>query len=115
MSKDKFEGTIVGTVERVRQYAKGDVVTIAYLTNPNNKYPSRATVWCEGSAPVAEGQRPSVTGALSVGVEEYNGKTREKVSVNFPKWSGEGVSGHVAHAAPAGPVVDAFDDGGTPF
>jgi len=111
MSKDSFTGTVVGTVERVRQHAKGDVVTLAYLTNPNNKYPSRVTVWCEGSAPVAEGERASVTGALSVGVEEYNGKSREKVSVNFPKW-GEAPGDS---PAVAGPVVDAFDDSQVPF
>jgi len=110
--KDKFEGTITGTVERVRQYAKGDVVTVAYLAKPSNQYPSRVTVWCDGSAPVGEGQRVTVTGQVSVGVEEYNGKWREKVSVNFPKW--EGIGAHVP-ASSSAPGVDAFNDSEVPF
>jgi len=88
MSNDKFQGTIVGTVERVRQYAKGDVVTLAVKTNPNAQYPDRVTVWCVGSSPVGEGDRASATGSLSVKVEEYNGKHRAQVSVNFPTWGG---------------------------
>lgn len=110
--KDKFEGTIAGTVERVRQYAKGDVVTVAYLAKPSNQYPSRVTVWCDGQAPVGEGQRVTVTGQVSVSVEEYNGKWREKVSVNFPKW--EEIGAHVP-ATSSGPRVDAFNDAEAPF
>jgi hypothetical protein len=101
--KDKFEGTITGTVERVRQYAKGDVVTVAYLAKPSNQYPSRVTVWCDGSAPVGEGQRVTVTGQVSVSVEEYNGKHRAQVSVNFPTW------GEVEPAA--APAVASGDGG----
>lgn len=99
MSKDKFEGTIVGTVERVRQYAKGDVVTLAIKTNPSAQYPDRVTVWCVGSSPVGEGARVSVSGQVSWKSEIYNEKPRTQVSVNFPTW-GE------VEASPVGPVVD---------
>ena len=108
MSNDKFQAEIIGTVERVRPYSKGDVVTVAVKTNPKSQYPDRVTVWCEGSAPVGEGQRVMVSGAVSVAVEEYNEKWRAKVSVNFPKWT-------VDSSTPAAPVVDAYPDGDTPF
>jgi hypothetical protein len=109
MSNDKFQGTIVGTVERVRQYAKGDVVTLAVKTNPNAQYPDRVTVWCVGSSPVGEGARASVTGSLSVKVEEYNGKHRAQVSVNFPTW------GDVEPAAPLGESVGSHEAGSEPW
>ena len=107
MSKDKFEATITGTVERVRQYGKGDVVTVAYQANPNNKYPDRVTVWGVGQAPVSEGDRVTVSGQVSVKVEEYNGKHRAVVSVNFPTWTtddaapqGESLGSHEASSEP---------------
>ena len=115
MSKDKFEGTIVGTVERVRQYAKGDVVTLAIKTNPNAQYPDRVTVWAVGDAPVAEGQRVSVSGQVSWKSELYNDKPRTQVSVNFPTWGLGGGDAAAAEVVSAAPVVDAFNDESVPF
>ncbi len=110
MSKDSFKGTVVGTVERVRQYAKGDVVTVAFKANPNAQYPERVTVWAVGEAGVVEGQRVSVTGQVSVKVEEYNGKWRAQVSLNFPTW------GELEPAAEQPrEIVDSFTSSDVPF
>lgn len=108
---DKMMIQIEGTVERVRQYAKGDVVTVAVKANPNADYPERVTIWCVGASPVAEGARVAVEGKLSVKVDEYNGKHRAQVSMNFPYW------GEAPGDSPvvAGPVVDAFVGDDVPF
>ncbi len=84
--KDSFKGQIVGTVERIRPYSKGQVVTVVVKANPNAQFGDKVTVWCVGSAPVSEGQRVSVTGQVSWKVEEYNGKWYARTSLNFPQW-----------------------------
>ena len=84
MSKDSFTGTIVGTVEKVGTYAKGNYVRIAYKPNPSAQYPERATAWgVTGS--VIEGDRVKVSGAVSVRKSERDGKTYIDTSINFPE------------------------------
>lgn len=103
--KDSFTGTIVGTVEKVGDYKGGVYARIQYKTNPTAQYPERATAWgVTGS--VREGDRVKVTGAISVRKSERDGKTYVDTSINFPT---------VELVGAVGPVVDAFDDGGTPF
>ena len=109
-SKDGFEGRITGVVERVSPYAKGMVVSVAFQGSPKDQYPTRVTVWAGDDAP-AVGARVKVSGLISWRVEEYEGKHRAKVSVNFPKWE-------LLDAAPVAPVVavgGGFDDADTPF
>lgn len=127
--KDSFKGQIVGTVERVRPYSKGEVVTVAFKANPNAQFPERVTVWAVGEAGVVEGQRVSVTGQVSWKVEEYNGKWRAQVSLNFPTWGdADYAAGGVVPGGPvevpvqAGETViplsrggDVFPDDGVPF
>jgi hypothetical protein len=105
-NKDGFYGIIVGTVERVRPYSKGQVVTVAALLNPNNKYPDRVTVWAGDDAP-AEGTRVKVSGQVSWKAETYNDKPRAQVSLNFPKWE-------LLGAAQSAPVQSAGDSWNTP-
>ena len=102
--KDSFTGPIFGTVEKVGSYAKGTYARIVYKTNPTAQYPERATAW--GVEGVSEGDRVKVTGAISVRKSERDGKTYVDTSINFPT---------VELVGAVGPVVDAFDDGGTPF
>ena len=109
-SKDGFEGRITGVVERVSPYAKGMVVSVAFQGSPKDQYPTRVTVWAGDDAPQV-GVRVKVSGQISWKVEEYNGKHRAVVSVNFPKWE-------VLDAAPvAEPVAvgGGFDGTETPF
>ena len=108
--KEGFYGIITGTVERVNAYAKGVVATVAFQSNPKDQYPTRVTVWAGDDAPQV-GVRVKVSGQISWKVEEYNGKHRAVVSVNFPKWE-------VLDAAPvAEPVAvgGGFDGTDTPF
>lgn len=105
--KDSFTGTIVGTVEKVGDSKNGPYARITYKTNPSAQYPERATAWGLKSS-VQVGQRVKVSGAISVRKSERDGKTYIDTSINFPELE---VLGGVV----AGPVVDTFDDGGTPF
>lgn len=83
--KDSFEGRVTGIVERVSSYSKGFVVTVAFHANPKDQYPSRVTVWADSDAP-GVGARVRVSGQVSWKVEEYQGKHRAQVSINFPAW-----------------------------
>jgi len=100
---------VVGTVEREAQYKNGQVYTVA-VTRDGAQYPDRVTVWGTSETQrLAVGQLVKVEGLLSWKVEEYNGKSRAQVSVNFPK-----VEVLDSVQAPA-PVVNALADNDTPF
>lgn len=103
--KDSFTGTIVGTVEKVGQYAKGNYARIVYKTNPAAQWGDKATAWGVDSS-VREGDRVKVTGQVSVRKSERDGKTYVDTSINFP--TVELVGGHTA-----APSVDLSD--ATPF
>ena len=106
--KDSFTGTIVGAVERVSPYATGVVATVAFQSSPQDLYPTRVTVWGGSDVP-AVGARVKVSGKVSWKIEEYNGKHRAQVSLNFPKWELlETASEPVA-------VGGGFDGSDTPF
>ena len=106
--KDSFTGTIVGTVEKVGQYAKGNYARVTYKTNPNAQWGDKATAWgVDGS--VREGDRVRVTGAFSVRKSERDGKTYIDTSINFPELE------VLADAAQAGPVVDPYTESQVPF
>ena len=107
-SKDGFEGRITGVVERVSPYAKGLVVSVAFQGNPKDQYPTRVTVWGGDDAPQV-GVRVRVSGVISWKVDEYQGKHRAQVSVNFPRW--ELLDAVVEPVAVGG----GFDDDSTPF
>jgi hypothetical protein len=104
--KDSFEGRVTGIVERVSPYARGLVAVVAFHANEKDQYPSRVTVWADSDAPDV-GTRVKVTGRVSWRVEEYNGKHRAQVSINFPTWE------VLAPAAPA--PISAHDSDDTPF
>jgi hypothetical protein len=107
--KQGMKVQVVGTIERVAQYTKGQVSTVA-VTRDGGQFPDRVTVWGTADTQrLAVGQLVKVEGLLSWKVEEYNGKVRAVVSVNFPKVE-------VLDSVPAaGPVVDAFGELDPPF
>jgi hypothetical protein len=107
--KQGMKVQVVGTVERQFPYKNGQVYTVA-VTRDGGQYPDRVTVWGTADTQrLAVGQLVKVEGLLSWKVEEYNGKVRAVVSVNFPKVE-------VLDSVPAaGPVVDAFTSDDTPF
>jgi len=105
-SKDDFQGRVTGTVERVSPYSKGVVVTVAFKANPNAQYPDRVTCWDTKQETIVNvGDRVRVTGQVSWKVDEYNGKPRAQVSVNFPTFE--------VSAAPV--ALAPVDPNNTPF
>ena len=110
--KDSFYGVITGTVERVRPYSKGQIVTVGALLNPNNKYTDKVTVWAGDDAP-AEGSRVKVSGQVSWKAETYNEKPRAQISVNFPKWEVLGKADNAPSGSVQAPAATA-DTWGTP-
>lgn len=102
-------------VEVARVNSRGHGVQVVEKWESKGKTgQTRFTVWFDAEHGLAVGDLIDVSGLLGAKIGEPwtdrdgNARTSVELSVNSPRLGG-------SPAAPSAPVVDTFDDGGTPF